>query len=115
MLHRLVEPAQYTSVKFTEHCELEGISLSVGSVGDAYDNALMECVIGLYKTEAIRRGPFTTGPRRTIADVEYTTMAWVDWYNHRRLHSTLGYIPPAEHEDQHYANNLNPQPEVHPV
>jgi transposase InsO family protein len=82
---------------------LEGIAPSVGTVGDAYDNALMESVIGLYKTECIRPGPFHDQPLKTIADIEYATMAWVDWYNNRRLHSTLGMIPPTEFEHAHYA------------
>jgi putative transposase len=64
---------------------LEGIATSIGSVGDAYDNALAETTIGLFKTEAIRRGsPFQTGPLRIIDDVEYATMEWVDWFNNRR-------------------------------
>jgi transposase InsO family protein len=81
------------------------------TVGDAYDNALMECIIGLFKTECIKTDAFHTGPFKTIADVEFATMAWVDWYNNRRLHSTLGMLTPAEHETAHYAAlNLEPQP-----
>ena len=68
----------------------------------------MECVIGLYKTECIRTTIFHAGPYRTIADVEYATAGWVDWYNHRRLHSSLGYHTPAEFEQAHYAA-LQPQ------
>src|SRR5262249_11103595 len=95
--------SQYTSIKFTEHLELEGIKPSIGSVGDAYDNALMECVNGLYKTECIRTTIFHPGPYKTISDVEYATSGWVDWYNNRRLHSSLGYLTPSEHEQAHYA------------
>jgi putative transposase len=103
--------SQYTSIRFTEHLDLEGIRPSIGSVGDAYDNALMECVIGLYKTECIRTTVFHAGPYRTIADVEYATAGWVDWYNNRRLHGTLGMLSPAEYEAAHYATlNREPQP-----
>ena len=103
--------SQYTAVRFTEHLELEGLRPSIGSVGDAYDNALMECVIGLYKTECIRTTVFHPEPYRTISDVEYATAGWVDWYNQRRLHSTLGYLTPAEYEEAHYATlNREPQP-----
>ena len=95
--------SQYTAIRFTEHLALEGISPSIGSVGDAYDNALMETINGLYKAECIRTTVFHDGPYKTIADVEYATAGWVDWYNQRRVHSTLGYLTPAEYEDAHYA------------
>lgn len=95
--------SQYTSVRFTEHLELEGIKPSIGSVGDAFDNALMETVIGLYKTECIRTTVFHGQPYRTIADVEFATAGWIDWYNQRRLHSSLGYVTPVEYETAHYA------------
>ena len=81
------------------------------SVGDAYDNALMETIIGLYKTECIRTTVFHDGPYKTIADIEYATAGWVDWYNHRRLHGTLGMVTPVEYEHAHYAAlNREPQP-----
>ena len=67
---------------------------SVGSRGDSYDNALAESVIGLYKTELVR----PKGPWRGLDDLEYAKLSWVDWYNHRRLFSTIGYVPPAEYE-----------------
>lgn len=103
--------SQYTAVRFTEHLELEGLRPSIGSVGDAYDNALMECVIGLYKTECIRTTVFQPGPYRTLSDVEYATAGWVDWYNQRRLHSSLGYLTPTEYEAAHYATlTREPQP-----
>jgi transposase InsO family protein len=102
--------SQYTSIRFTEHLELEGLRPSIGSVGDAYDNALMECVIGLYKTECIRTLVFHDGPYRTITDVEYATAGWVDWYNQRRLHSSLNYMTPAEYEADHYTT-LTPEPQ----
>ena len=72
-----------TSIRLTEHIELEDIFPSIGSVGDAHDNALMESVNGLYKAECIRTLAFHDGPYKTIADVEYATAGWVDWYNVR--------------------------------
>ena len=103
--------SQYTSIRFTEHLDLEGVRPSIGSVGDAYDNALMECVIGLFKTECIRTTVFHPGPYRSIADVEYAAAGWVDWYNNRRLHSSLGYVTPVEYEAAHYATlTREPQP-----
>jgi transposase InsO family protein len=83
---------------------LEGIAASIGSVGEAYDTALAETTIGLCKTEAVgRNSPFLTGPLRTIDDVEYATMEWVDWYNARRLHSLLDCVPPDDYESAYYA------------
>ncbi len=102
--------SQYTSLRFTEHLELEGIAPSIGSVGDAFDNALMETINGLYKAECIRTTVFHDGPYRTIADVEYATAGWVDWYNQRRLHGSLGMMTPVEFEQAHYAA-LNREPE----
>ncbi len=95
--------SQYTSITFTEHLELEGIRPSIGTVADAYDNALMETVIGLFKTECIRTTVFHAGPYRTIADVEWATAGWIDWWNNRRLHSSLAYQAPEEFEQAHYA------------
>jgi len=111
LLHHSDAGSQYTSLRFTEHLALEGIAPSIGSVGDAYDNGLMESIIGLFKTEAIATDVFHTGPYKTLADVEYATAGWVDWWNHRRLHSSLGQIPPAEYEQDYYAAlNREPQP-----
>lgn len=107
--------SQYTSLRFTEHLALEGIAPSIGSVGDAYDNALMESVIGLYKAECVRRGPFHREPLRTLADVEYATAAWVEWWNNARLHSTLDYLTPAEYEDAYYGAITATQPEPRTV
>lgn len=95
--------SQYTSVRFTEHLALEGIAQSIGSVGDAYDNALMETIIGLFKAECIDSGLFHHGPFKTLADIEYATAGWVDWWNNRRLHGVLGMITPIEAEQAHYA------------
>lgn len=95
--------SQYTAVTFTEHLDLEGIRPSIGTVADAFDNALMETVIGLFKTECIRTTVFHAGPYRTIVDVEWAVAGWVDWYNSRRLHSSLDYSTPEEFETAHYA------------
>ena len=103
--------SQYVSLAYTDKLALDGIAPSIGSVGDAYDNALMETINGLYKAECIRTTVFHDGPYKTIADVEFATAGWVDWYNTRRLHSSLGYVPPAEFEQAHYATlNREPQP-----
>jgi len=85
---------QFTSVRYGEHLAEIGAVPSIGSIGDSYDNALAETVNGLYKTEVIGR----RGPWRTVDDVELATLNWIDWFNHRRLHSALGDIPPAEFE-----------------
>ncbi len=109
LLHHSDAGSQYTSIRFTEHLDLEGITPSIGTVGDAYDNALMETLIGLYKTECIGTTVFHPGPYRTLADIEYATAGWVDWYNHRRLHGSLGWLTPAEHEQAYYASHTNQQ------
>ena len=98
MLHRPVELAQYTSIAFTDWLAAAGVSSSVGTVGDAYDNALAESVIGLFKTELIK----PRGPWRTAEQVEIATLEYVDWFNHRRLYETCGDIPPAELEQAYY-------------
>jgi transposase InsO family protein len=90
--------AQYLSIRYTERLAEAGVEASVGSRGDAYDNALTESVIGLYKTEVIRHA----GPWRGLEDVEFATLEWVAWFNQQRLLAPLGYVPPAEYEDQFY-------------
>ena len=87
------------SIRYTERLGEASIAPSVGSVGDSYDNALAETVIGLFKTEVIRR----RGPWRSLEAVEFATLEWVDWFNHRRLLQPIGNIPPAEAEDRYYA------------
>ena len=103
LIHHSDAGSQYTSIRFTEHLALEGIRPSIGSVGDAFDNALMETIIGLFKAECIRTTVFHDGPYKTLADVEYATAGWVDWYNNRRLHGSIGMVPPVEYEQAHYA------------
>ncbi len=88
---------------FTETLLLEGLAPSVGTVGDALDNALAETTAGLYKTECTRAGsPFRTGPIRSLADLEKITSAWVHWYNTARLMHRLGRRPPAEAEAEYW-------------
>ncbi|MFE9789969.1 integrase core domain-containing protein [Nocardia salmonicida] len=84
---------------FTESLALQGLAASIGSVGDAYDNALAESIIGLFKTEVVNRH----GPFKTLSEVEFALMEWVDWYNNARLHSRLDYLTPAEHEAAYYS------------
>lgn len=99
LVHHSDRGAQYVSIKYTERLAEVGIEPSVGSVGDSYDNALAETVIGLFKTEVIHR----RGPWRSFNAVEYATLEWVDWFNNRRLLEPIGNIPPAEAEAQYYA------------
>ena len=103
-IHHSDAGSQYTAVHFGQALFLEGLTSSIGSVGDAYDNALAETTIGLYKTECVRAdSPFRHGPIRTLADLEEITSAWVHWYNTRRLMHRLGRISPAEAEAAYYA------------
>ena len=89
------------SIKYTERLAEAGIEPSVGSVGDSYDNALAETVIGLFKTEVIHR----RGPWRSLQAVEFATLEWVDWFNKRRLLEPIGNVSPAEAEARFYAEN----------
>ena len=93
-----IESAQYLSIRYTNRLTQTGIEPSVGSVGDSYDNALAESVIGLYKTELIRQ----KGPWRNLDQVNYATLEYVDWFNHRRLLEPIGDIPPTEKEANYY-------------
>jgi putative transposase len=94
LVHHSDRGSQYLSIRYTERLAETGAVTSVGSRGDSYDNALAETIIGLYKTELVRR----RGPWRGIDEVEYATLEWVDWFNHRRLLEPIGYVPPAEFE-----------------
>lgn len=95
--------SQYTSITYTDKLALDGIAPSIGSLGDAYDNALMETTNGLCKTKCIRTTVFHAGPFKTIADVEHATARWVDWYNSQRHHGSLGMVSPNEYETDYYA------------
>jgi transposase InsO family protein len=98
VLRRSLEFTQYVSIRYTERLSEAGIEPSVGSVGDSYDNALAETIIGLYKSELIRQ----RGPWRNIDEVEFATLEWIDWFNHRRLFQPIGDVPPAEFEMAYY-------------
>ncbi|MCY0947086.1 IS3 family transposase [Streptomyces antarcticus] len=105
LIHHSDAGSQYTSFRLAEHLDAAGIAASIGSVGDAYDNSLMESTIGLYKTELIK----PQRPWKTLAQVELATAEWIDWYCHRRLHGEIGHIPPAEYEANHYQATTKPQ------
>ena len=112
-IHHSDAGSQYTSVRFAETLMLAGLAASVGSAGDAYDNALAETTIGLYKTECTRDGsPFRAGPIATRADLEEITSAWVRWYNNQRLMHRLGRRPPAEAEAEYYQQAASGQGRV---
>jgi len=101
LVHHSDRGSQYLSIRYTERLAEAGIEPSVGSVGDSYDNALAESVIGLFKTEVIQR----RGPWRSLETVELATLEWVDWFNNRRLLEPIGNIPPAEAEARFYAQS----------
>jgi transposase InsO family protein len=98
VVHHSDRGSQYLSIRYSERLAEAGAQPSVGSVGDSYDNALAETMIGLYKTELIHR----RGPWRNLDEVEYATLEWVDWFNNRRLLEPIGNVPPAEHEAKYY-------------
>ena len=104
LVHHSDRGVQYLSIRYTERLAEAGIESSVGSIGDSYDNALAETVIGLYKTEVI----YCRGPWRHAEQVEYVTLEWVDWFNNRRLLEPIGNVPPAEFEDQYYRTQTTP-------
>jgi putative transposase len=105
LIHHSDAGGQYVSVLYSERLAEHGIAPSVGSVGDSYDNAAMESAIGIYKTELIRR----RGPWRNPDQVEFSTLEYIDWFNNRRLHSAIGYMPPTEREEVFYASKIREQ------
>ena len=98
LVHHSDRGSQYLAMRYTDRLTEAGIEPSVGSRGDSYDNALAESIIGLYKTEVIQ----LKGPWRHLEGVEFATLDWVDWFNHRRLLEPIGYVPPAECEARYY-------------
>jgi transposase InsO family protein len=99
LVHHSDRGSQYVSIRYSERLAEAGIEPSVGSVGDSYDNALAETINGLYKAEVIHR----RGPWRNFEAVEFATLEWVDWFNHRRLLEPIGNMPPVEAEERYYA------------
>ena len=104
LVHHSDRGVQYLSIRYTERLAEAGIEPSVGSAGASYDDALAETVIGLYKTEVIRR----RGPWRNLEAVEFATLEWVDWFNNRRLFEPIGNIPPVEFEEAYYRMQETP-------
>jgi len=98
LIHHSDRGSQYLSIRYTERLADAGIDPSVGSVGDSYDNALAESIIGLFKTEVIN----FLGPWKSVGQVEWETLKWVNWYNTERLHSAIGYVTPLEAEEAFY-------------
>jgi putative transposase len=101
LVHHSDRGSQYLSIRYTERLAGEQAVVSVGSRGDSYDNALAESVIGLFKTEVVKK----QGPWRSVEQLELATARWVEWYNNRRLHSSIADVPPAEFEATYYANS----------
>jgi transposase InsO family protein len=98
LIHHSDKGTQYLSIRYSERLAECGIQASVGTTGDSYDNALAESINGLYKAEVIwRRGPW-----RSVEAVEFATLAWVDWFNNRRLLEPIGDVPPVEFEQAYY-------------
>ena len=106
LIHHMDRGSQYLSIRYTERLAEAGIKQSVGSVGDSYDNALAESIIGLYKTEVIR----TRRPWRSLEAVEFATLEWVDWFNNRRILEPIGHRPPAEAEAVYYRQTEHAAP-----
>ena len=104
LVHHSDRGVQYVSIRYTDRLAEAGIEPSVGSVGDSYDNALAESIIGLFKTELIHR----RGPWRRLEHVEFATLEWIDWFNTRRLLEPIGNVPPAEFEQHHDRNQHTP-------
>jgi putative transposase len=98
LIHHSDAGSQYTSIRYGNRLADAGAVASIGSVGDSYDNALAETVVGLYKTECVRHD----GPFRGVDDLELATLSWVHWFNTNRLHSSIGNIPPIEYENDYY-------------
>lgn len=98
LVHHSDAGSQYVSIRYSDRLADAGAVASIGSVGDSYDNAQAESLIGLYKLECVR----LEGPWRTVDDLELATLNWVHWFNHHRLHSALRYVPPTEFEQQYY-------------
>ena len=98
LIHHSDHGVQYLSIRYSERLAENGVDASVGSIGDSYDNAMAETIIGLFKAEVIH----ARGPWRSLDAVEYAVLEWVDWFNNRRLLEPIGHVPPAEFEQEYY-------------
>ena len=103
VIHHSDRGVQYLSIRYTSRVTDSGISASVGTTGDSYDNTLAETVNGLYKSEVIH---YLKQNWTGVNDLELAALEWVDWFNKTRLHSTIGYVSPFEFEKRYY-DNLN--------
>jgi putative transposase len=101
LIHHSDKGVQYLAVRYTQRLAEAGAVASVGSTGDSYDNALAEAFNSLFKAELVRN----RGPWKGIDDLEIAVAEYIDWFNHRRLHGEIGFVPPAEHEDTFYRHN----------
>ena len=96
--------SQYTAIRYSERLSTFGVLPSIGSIGDRYDNAMAEALNRTFKAELIHR----FGPWKTRADAEVAIYEWISWYNHARIHTSIGDLSPAEYEAQYYSS-LNTQ------
>ncbi len=110
LIHHSDRGVQYLSLRYSQRLSDNDIVASVGSKGDSYDNALVESFNGLYKWELI----YPKGPWTGLSDVEFATLTYVDWFNHRRLHGKIipgpGYTTPANYEADYYRQNVPTEP-----
>ncbi len=111
LIHHSDRGSQYLAIRYTDRLVEAGVEGSVGTVGDSYDNALAETMIGLFKTEVIRR----CGPWRTAEEVEFAVFEWVAWFNNRRLLEPLGYVSPSDFENRYHQTNNAPVAEAGPT
>lgn len=109
VVHHSDAGSQYTAIRYADRLTEVGAIASIGTVGDSYDNAMAESIIGLYKAECVR----LDGPFRSVDELELATLDWVHYYNEYRLHSALDYLPPIEYEQQ-YHRQINPRPQPLP-
>ncbi|CAM04349.1 IS629 ORF2 [Saccharopolyspora erythraea NRRL 2338] len=103
-MQRPLEPGQYLSIRYGQRLAEVGVTASVGSVADSYDNAMAEALNGTFKAELIERRSWPNP-----AAVQRAVLQWVGWYNHDRLHSAIGHVPPAEYEAMHYRSTITPK------
>lgn len=113
MIHHSDAGSEYTSKRYIETLAVEGLIPSIGTIGDAFDNAVAETVMGLFKNGAVARdSPFRTGPLKSELEVTDLVVDWVHWYNEERLHSTLGYLSPMEFEELYHDESATRYPRL---